>query len=145
MTSAGHECAYEIAREYDGVEKMFSDMVGASVNYTYVKCPGKAAEEYVSPYEVMVDALCSFTGTQPYKYRAFELLVTLDLKVYKAVRRIVVPADLEFAQLHKVLQTVFVGGIATYMIFASLMTRSTFQLPGSFLFKKTFVMMKPLF
>ncbi|NLM26780.1 MAG: plasmid pRiA4b ORF-3 family protein [Clostridiaceae bacterium] len=44
---------------------------------------------------------------QAYKYRAFELLVTLDLEIYKAVRRIIVPANLEFARLHKVLQSVF--------------------------------------
>ncbi|WP_278287107.1 plasmid pRiA4b ORF-3 family protein [Clostridium aceticum] len=34
-------------------------------------------------------------------------MITLDLEVYKAVRRIIVPADIEFTRLHKVLQSVF--------------------------------------
>ncbi|HAU31377.1 MAG TPA: hypothetical protein DCW46_03680 [Desulfotomaculum sp.] len=35
------------------------------------------------------------------------MLVTLDLEVYKAVRRIIVPADLEFARFYKLLQSAF--------------------------------------
>lgn len=53
----------------------------------------------------MIKALSELTGKPAYKYRAFELLVTLDLEVYKATRRIIVPADLEFTRLHKVLQS----------------------------------------
>lgn len=55
----------------------------------------------------MIDALCEVTGKQAYRYRAFELLVTLDLDVYKAVREIIVSADIQFKQLHKVLQSAF--------------------------------------
>ena len=44
----------------------------------------------------MIDALCEVTGKQAYRYRAFELLVTLDLDIYKAVRKIIVPADIQF-------------------------------------------------
>ncbi|MDD4774759.1 MAG: plasmid pRiA4b ORF-3 family protein, partial [Eubacteriales bacterium] len=59
------------------------------------------------PYEAMMTALSELTGMQAYKYRAFELLVTLDLDIYKAERRIIVPANLEFYRLHKVLQSVY--------------------------------------
>jgi hypothetical protein len=55
----------------------------------------------------MADSLSELTGKPVYKYSALELLVTLDLEVYKAMRRIIVPADIEFARLHKVLQSVF--------------------------------------
>ncbi len=55
----------------------------------------------------MISALSELTGKQAYKCRAFELLVTLDLEVYKAVRRVIVPANLEFVRLHKLLQSVF--------------------------------------
>lgn len=55
----------------------------------------------------MIKALSELTGKSTYKYRAFELLVTLDLEIYKATRRLIVPADTEFQMLHAVLQDVF--------------------------------------
>ncbi len=106
VTKAGLECAFYIGREYNGIAKMFNDSVGASANYHPVNYSGKAGECFV-PYEAMADALAKLTCKPVYKYRALELLVTLDLEVYKAMRRIIVPADIEFARLHKVLQSVF--------------------------------------
>ncbi len=106
VTKAGLECAFHIGREYNGIAKMFSDTIGASANYRYVNCSG-AAEEGFIPYEAMSNALAELTGMQVYRYRAFELLVTLDLEIYKAVRRIIVPADIKFDRLHKVLQSVY--------------------------------------
>ncbi|NLY43406.1 MAG: plasmid pRiA4b ORF-3 family protein [Clostridiaceae bacterium] len=105
VTRAGEECAFHVGNEYNGIAKMFSDTVGAPANYRHVNYSGNK-KGYV-PYYKMVSALSELTGMQAYKYRAFELLVTLDLKVYKAARRIIVPANLEFARLHKVLQLVF--------------------------------------
>ena len=106
VTKAGLECAFYVGREYNGIAKMFNDSVGAYANYRLVNYSGKASECFV-PYEVMADSLSELTGKPVYKYRALELLVTLDLEVYKAMRRIIVPADIEFARLHKVLQSVF--------------------------------------
>lgn len=105
VTKAGFDCAFYVGHEYNGIAKMFSDTVGAPANYRYVNYSG-INKGYV-PYKAMINALSELTGKQAYKYRAFELLVTLDLQVYKAVRRIIVPAYLEFARLHKVLQFVF--------------------------------------
>jgi hypothetical protein len=105
VTKAGLDCAFHVGREYNGIAKMFSDTVGAPANFWHVNYSG-SNKEYI-PYEAMVSALSELTEMQAYKYRAFELLVTLDLEVYKAVRRIIVPANLEFARLHKVLQFVF--------------------------------------
>jgi hypothetical protein len=59
------------------------------------------------PSEKMIEALTELTSKSAFKYRAFELLVTLDLEIYKAVRRIIVPADLKFKKLHEVLQDIF--------------------------------------
>lgn len=59
------------------------------------------------PAEEMANALTKLTGTPAWRCRAFELLVTLDLDVYKATRRLIVPADIEFSRLHEVLQKVF--------------------------------------
>ena len=104
VSRAGLECALHVGRVYQGVEKMFSDRVGVRANYRFVKIDQK---DDVRPFQVMFDALMELTGKPLYRYRAFELLVTLDLEIYKAVRRLIVPADLEFIQLHRVLQEVF--------------------------------------
>ena len=106
VSRAGLECAFCVEREYNGIEKMFSNTVGVSVNRNIVNYSGNTSEGFY-PYQAMIKAHSELTGKQAYKRRAFELLVTLDLEVYKAVRRIIVPADLEFARLHKVLQFVF--------------------------------------
>lgn len=55
----------------------------------------------------MIHALTELTGKKAYHYQALELLVTLDLEVYKAQRRIIVPANLKLKDLHRVLQRVF--------------------------------------
>lgn len=106
VSKAGLECAYSIGHEYNGIAKMFSDTVGAPANYRIVNVSGNGNDAFV-PYEVMINALSELTGKQTYNYRAFELRITLDLDVYKAERRIIVPADMEFSRLHKVLQAVF--------------------------------------
>ena len=106
VNRAGLECSFFIDREYNGIGKMFNDTVGAKVNYYYVNFASNKEDVFI-PYEAMLQSLSDLTGLPVYKYRAFELLVSLDLEIYKAVRRIIVPANLEFAQLHKVLQTVF--------------------------------------
>ena len=106
LTKAGQECAFHVGNEYNGIAKMFSDTVGVSANYRIVNCSGNNNEGFY-PYKSMINALSELTGKQAYKYRAFELMITLDLEVYKAVRRMIVPADIEFTRLHKVLQSVF--------------------------------------
>jgi hypothetical protein len=55
----------------------------------------------------MIAALAASTGKPAYNYRAFELLVTLDLYLYTATRRLIVPADIDFDRLHAILQQVF--------------------------------------
>lgn len=106
VTKAGLECAFHVGREYNGIEKMYCDKVGFPANYLLVNYSGGNSEGYY-PYRAMIDKLSELTGMQVYKYRAFELLVTLDLEAYKASRRLIVPADLEFSRLHKILQSVF--------------------------------------
>ena len=106
VTKAGLECAFHVGREYNGIAKIYCDTLGASSNYRIVGYSGNTNDGFF-PYEAMVDALTELTGMQAYKCRAFELMVSLDLEVYKAERRIIVPANMEFAQFHRVLQYVF--------------------------------------
>jgi hypothetical protein len=105
VTKAGLECALHVGREYNDIAKMFSDTIGASTNHYYVSDSLHNVD--FRPDQAMIKALAELTGKRPYKYRAFELLVTLDLEIYQAMRRIIVPADLKFARLHKVLQSAY--------------------------------------
>jgi hypothetical protein len=59
------------------------------------------------PYEKMIEMLSELTEKPPYRYRVFELKCTLDLEIYKAERRFIVAADIEFSKLHKILQNIF--------------------------------------
>lgn len=106
VNKAGTECAYHVGNKYNGVAKMFSDTIGASVNYRHVGYTNNQDGGF-TPYKKMFDMLAELTGKPVYKYRAFELLVTLDLEIYQATRRLIVPADIELPQLHKILQQVF--------------------------------------
>lgn len=106
VTQAGLYTANHIDFKYNSVPKMFSDTVGASINY-FIVSQTDDRNTIFTPHEKMSEELSSLTGKPAYKYRAFELTVTLDLEIYKAVRKIIVPADLEFEKLHKVLQEVF--------------------------------------
>jgi len=84
----------------------FDDTMGHIVSRSPVDY-SKGHDKMYIPAEAMVKALAELTGKPAYHYRAFELLVTLDLEIYKATRRLIVPADIEFTQLHKLLQEVF--------------------------------------
>ena len=106
VSKAGLECAIRIGHQYHGTEKMFSDTVGATTNYRLVNY-SKNFNEAFEPHKAMADALTKLTGMKAFKSRAFELLVTLDLEVYQAERRIIVPAGIKFTHFHRVLQEVF--------------------------------------
>ncbi|HZK10252.1 MAG TPA: plasmid pRiA4b ORF-3 family protein [Clostridia bacterium] len=106
IVKAGLMCVNYIAHEYNGIEKMYSDTIGVRVNRLFVNYSGKNKDLFY-PCEVMAKALSELSEKPIYKYRAFELLVSLDLEVYKAVRRIIVPANLEFIKLHKILQSIY--------------------------------------
>lgn len=106
VTKAGLECAFYVGREFNGIDSIFNDTVGAPANRRFVNY-SKGADKGFYPYKVMFNTLSELTGKQIYKYCAFELLITLDLDVYKATRKIIVPANIRFTKLHRALQSVF--------------------------------------
>jgi hypothetical protein len=106
VTKAGLECAFHIGNEYNGIDKMYSDALGVSSNYRIVNYAKDKGEGFY-PYQAMIKAMEDLTGIQPYKCRAFELRITLDLEIYTAERRIIVPANLSFIDFHKVVQSIF--------------------------------------
>jgi hypothetical protein len=104
----GLDASYIVGRAVNRTcgELKFDDTLGHIVSNALVSVGGNQDEYYI-PASKMIEALTELTGKPAYKYRAFELLVTLDLGIYKAMRRFIVPADIEFAELHEVLQSVF--------------------------------------
>lgn len=84
----------------------FEDTLGGTVSRRPVGYSNTHGDSFI-PAEKMVKALSELTDKPAYKYRALELLVTLDLEIYKATRRLIVPADIPFQTLHKVLQKAF--------------------------------------
>lgn len=109
LTQAANEVVYEVYDVFDGIkaiDHVIDDTVGYRFNYLVVNGPGGSSNP-VCPYETFLAALSSHYGIQAYNYQALELLVTLDLGIYQAVRRLIVPAQYTFAQLHDVLQSAF--------------------------------------
>lgn len=106
VSKAGLECAFQIGREYNGIDKVYSDLVGVSSNYRIVDISNSKRRGFY-PYKAMIKAMEELTGIQPYKSRAFELRITLDLEVYTAERKILVPADMSFTYFHKLIQNIF--------------------------------------
>ena len=104
----GLDAAFTVGRAENeaGGNMKFNDTMGHIVSRCSVNYSKNHADSYI-PAEKMVKALTELTGKPAYNYCAFELLVTLDLEIYKAKRRLIVPADIEFANLHKLLQRVF--------------------------------------
>lgn len=104
----GIDAAFMVGRAVnESVNDMkFNDTLGRTVSRNSVNYSGSYAESYI-PAEEMIKALERFTGKTPYNYRAFELLVTLDLDIYKATRRVIVPANIELTQLHYLLQHLY--------------------------------------
>jgi len=104
----GLEAAFVVGRtinESRGKLK-FEDTLGRTVSRHPVNYSNTHDDSFI-PANKMIEALSKLTCQPIYKYRAFELLVTLDLEIYKAIRRVIVPADIGFQRLHEVLQEVY--------------------------------------
>lgn len=106
VNQAGTEISFAVDRFYNGIDKVFTDTLGAWFNYRTFGNPDKSTEA-MPIYQRMSGALAALTGLPVYDQHAFELLVTLDLEIYKATRRIIVPQDMSFHHLHRLLQAVF--------------------------------------
>ncbi|MCH4888575.1 plasmid pRiA4b ORF-3 family protein [Acidaminobacter sp. JC074] len=105
VSKSGQELTAYIGRTYNGVDNVYDDMIARNNNYMYVNFTSGSGE--FMPYKAMADALSELTGHKPYKNKAYELTVTLDLEVYKAIRKIIVPAEMDFFTLHQVIQNVY--------------------------------------
>jgi len=107
LKNSSQALSYYISRAYPNVNKKeFTDDFAANFNYRSVVSPQNPKESII-PKERMFAALSEDMGLPAYRYRAFEILVTLDLIEYKAVRRLIVPARLPMWRLHYLLQEIY--------------------------------------
>lgn len=106
VSNAGRYCAFYVGNTYNGIDKMYADTVGADTSRLIVNS-SISEEAGFYPYEKMGEALAKLTSKNTYQYKALELLITLDLSIYQATRKLIVPAHLTFMQLHELLQKVF--------------------------------------
>lgn len=108
ITKSGTDAAFYVGRssQYPAV---YSDaQIGAALNRQVLYAPSPSDPgKLKSAAELMCDALAKLTGRSPYDYRAFELKATLDLGLYQATRRFIVPATFTFKRLHLLLQSIF--------------------------------------
>lgn len=68
---------------------------------------GIGANEYIRPNEALYKDLETFSGKKIFSCQAVELKVTLDLRNYNVWRKVIVPYNITFKELHNVLQVVF--------------------------------------
>lgn len=92
----------------------FHDTFGHDVSRRLVNHSLNWEDGYI-PAEKMIEALTGLTGKAAYSYRAFVIQAVLDLKIYKATRRLIVPANLALTKLHTVLQRAY--GWADYHLY----------------------------
>ena len=117
------EVIYTKTKDRSSVAKMnkacetvyaFEDLMAAgSANQSAVNIKvnrimvGDGPNRYVRPDEEFYKDLKAFAGEQIFACKAAELKVILALEKHNVWRRIVVPADITFYKLHKVLQAAF--------------------------------------
>lgn len=83
----------EINKSFDRIK--YNNSMGELLNHHSVNYSKSYAESYI-PAEKMIKALSGLTNKPINNYRVFEILVTFDLEIYKATRRLIVPANIEF-------------------------------------------------
>lgn len=63
--------------------------------------------ENIYPYELLIQDFTNLYGENIIAADAFDLLISLDLGRTRATRRLLVPTDVTFKELHEIIQTVF--------------------------------------
>ncbi len=106
VKQARRYAAFAVDRRARTEDYTFDNTIGVPISDIHV--PNREnAETMYKPRDKMLNAIAELTGKPIYQTRAFELLITLDLDVYQASRRIIVPANLTFVELHLVIQKLY--------------------------------------
>jgi hypothetical protein len=106
MNKASTDCKMYVRKQYYRSDILFRDTIGGPVSSFFLHYENGFYASFL-PFEKMFSLLSGLYQKPMYKYRAFEILVTLDLEIYKATRRLIVPANIELSDLSNVLINVF--------------------------------------
>ena len=102
LNSVCRDCVYALG---DPVEDSVTQIEASrSLSRRWVADPGGGL---ISPHRVLYDDLRLFSGREPMNTSAVELKATLELDDYSVWRRVIVHRDIQFRDLHQVLQTAF--------------------------------------
>lgn len=85
-------------------ENIYQDKLSIKLNYDLIKID---KSDYKHPCELILEDLKETYGDSIIKCEAVNLTVKFDLGVYTAERRIVTPIDIDFKELHEILQIAF--------------------------------------
>ncbi len=89
-------------------DKLLQPQIQLSLNYDFITDKSDPAGHHMIPYEKLAKDLADRYSAPPYRCRAAELEVELELEPESVCRRrIVVPLSYNFQQLHLGLQTLF--------------------------------------
>lgn len=96
--------AAEIFRDFYIEEHVVQFLVSKKVNrFTIIDCDG----EYKHPHELFYEQLSDSFHFPAIKCRALELKVIMNLENFNVWRKVVVPLNFTFSELHKVMQVIF--------------------------------------
>lgn len=107
LNQAAREVTAEIDHKYNGLAgPVFDNRLGNFLNKGIVNST-KSFKDAFKPYEKMMSALKGLTYKDPFNYTALELEISLDLEIYQASRRIILPDQFSFGTLHDIIQRIF--------------------------------------
>jgi len=86
------------------LENIYQDKLSVKLNYDLIKIE---KSDYKHPCELILEDFKEIYGDFIIKCEAVNLVIKLDLEAYTAERRIVMPIDINFKELHKILQIAF--------------------------------------
>jgi hypothetical protein len=101
VNTAGRDLSFFAMREHPGSDKVFDDSFAAIYDHRTV---GIGTMNQHNLRDSMFSELSKLAAKPIYDYKAFEIQITLDVEIYQVTRRLIVPADISFPQLHMVIQ-----------------------------------------
>lgn len=108
VNSQGRDAAIFMGRKANKAFRdiKYDDTIGVEISWRSVNYSKNYNDSYI-PAEKIIEALKELSKKHIYNYRAFEILITLNLQIYNAKRRLIVPANIKMENLHYLIQEVY--------------------------------------
>lgn len=102
--NAACTCATCLESIYDN-DNIYQKNVSRKMNQDIIKMRG--TNDYIRPLALMIIDLQNFYQHNIIKCRAVQLSVKLDLNIYSAERNIITPTNIDFEELHRIIQIAY--------------------------------------